>query len=132
MITHRNACMNFVGMLLHMPMRLADRYLWTLPMFHANGWTFTWTVTAVGRDARVPAESRRRRRCSRLRRDGTGDAAVRGADRADRARERARGRARRARREGVRVMTAGAPPAAVTIQRIEGRTRAGRSRRSTA
>ena len=26
----------------------ADRYLWTLPMFHANGWTFTWIVTAVG------------------------------------------------------------------------------------
>ena len=25
-----------------------DRYLWTLPMFHANGWTFTWVVTAVG------------------------------------------------------------------------------------
>ena len=28
--------------------RRRDRYLWTLPMFHANGWTFTWTVTAVG------------------------------------------------------------------------------------
>ena len=26
----------------------ADRYLWVLPMFHANGWTFVWTVTAVG------------------------------------------------------------------------------------
>ena len=25
-----------------------DKYLWTLPMFHANGWTFTWTVTAAG------------------------------------------------------------------------------------
>src|SRR5260370_13908806 len=25
-----------------------DRYLWTLPMFHANGWTFVWTVTAAG------------------------------------------------------------------------------------
>ena len=24
-----------------------DRYLWTLPMFHANGWTFVW-ITAVG------------------------------------------------------------------------------------
>jgi fatty-acyl-CoA synthase len=23
-------------------------YLWTLPMFHCNGWTFTWGVTAVG------------------------------------------------------------------------------------
>ena len=26
----------------------ADRYLWTLPMFHANGWTFTWINTARG------------------------------------------------------------------------------------
>ena len=23
-------------------------YLWTLPMFHCNGWTYTWAVTAVG------------------------------------------------------------------------------------
>ena len=29
-------------------MTSADRYLWTLPMFHANGWTFVWTVTAAG------------------------------------------------------------------------------------
>src|SRR6185369_9098170 len=48
MITHRNAYMNIVGTLLHLPMRMTDRYLWTLPMFHANGWTFTWAVTAVG------------------------------------------------------------------------------------
>ena len=48
MITHRNAYMNVVGTLIHVPMTCADRYLWTLPMFHANGWTFTWIVTAVG------------------------------------------------------------------------------------
>ncbi len=30
------------------PHDAADRYLWTLPMFHANGWTFVWIVTAVG------------------------------------------------------------------------------------
>ena len=48
MITHRNAYMNVVGTLIHLPMTSADRYLWTLPMFHANGWTFTCTVTAVG------------------------------------------------------------------------------------
>ena len=48
MITHRNAYMNVVGTLIHDPMTLADRYLWTLPMFHANGWTFVWIVTAVG------------------------------------------------------------------------------------
>ncbi len=48
MITHRNAWMNSVGSLAHWPMTPADRYLWTLPMFHANGWTFVWTVTAAG------------------------------------------------------------------------------------
>src|SRR6266480_2535275 len=37
MITHRNAYINIVGTLLHHPMTLTDRYLWTLPMFHANG-----------------------------------------------------------------------------------------------
>jgi len=40
--------MNVVGTLIHVPMQVGDRYLWTLPMFHANGWTFTWIVTAVG------------------------------------------------------------------------------------
>jgi acyl-CoA synthetase (AMP-forming)/AMP-acid ligase II len=35
MITHRNAWMNSIGTLVHAPMRAADRYLWTLPMFHA-------------------------------------------------------------------------------------------------
>src|SRR5204863_2929770 len=48
MITHRNAYVNVVGTMLHLPMRLTDRYLWTLPMFHANGWTYTWIVTAAG------------------------------------------------------------------------------------
>jgi fatty-acyl-CoA synthase len=48
MITHRNAYMNAVGTLVHVHMTPADRYLWTLPMFHANGWTFVWIVTAVG------------------------------------------------------------------------------------
>src|SRR5262249_57766408 len=48
MITHRNAYINVVGTLLHVPIRMTDRYLWTLPMFHANGWTFVWAVTAAG------------------------------------------------------------------------------------
>ena len=27
---------------------VGQSYLWTLPMFHANGWTYTWAVTAAG------------------------------------------------------------------------------------
>src|SRR3984893_3394180 len=47
MITHRNAAMNTIGTLLNLPMAVGSRYLWTLPMFHANGWPYTWTVTAA-------------------------------------------------------------------------------------
>src|ERR1700744_4095544 len=46
MITHRNAALNTSGTLLPLPIPVGEAYLWTLPMFHANGWTFTWTVTA--------------------------------------------------------------------------------------
>ena len=48
MITHRNAYMNVVGTLVHHHLTPSDRYLWTLPMFHANGWTFPWINTARG------------------------------------------------------------------------------------
>jgi fatty-acyl-CoA synthase len=48
MITHRNAYLNVLGTLAHFQMSPEDRYLWTLPMFHANGWTFVWAVTARG------------------------------------------------------------------------------------
>ena len=37
-----------MGTLAHHHLTPADRYLWTLPMFHANGWTFTWINTARG------------------------------------------------------------------------------------
>ena len=59
MITHRNAWVNVLGVLAHWPMTAADRYLWTLPMFHANGWTFTWAVTAVGASLIVRIEPAR-------------------------------------------------------------------------
>ncbi|HMN71381.1 MAG TPA: long-chain-fatty-acid--CoA ligase [Rhodoblastus sp.] len=48
MITHRNAWINTMGTLAHHHLSPADRYLWTLPMFHANGWTFVWTTVARG------------------------------------------------------------------------------------
>ena len=48
MITHRNAYLNILGTLAHHHLDPSDRYLWTLPMFHANGWTFTWINTARG------------------------------------------------------------------------------------
>ncbi len=88
MITHRNAWMNCVGMLTHTPMTPADTYLWTLPMFHANGWTFTWTVTAAGAK-HVCLPKFDGPTVFKIAARGKGHAAVRGADRADHARERA-------------------------------------------
>jgi acyl-CoA synthetase (AMP-forming)/AMP-acid ligase II len=118
MITHRNAWMNSVGTLLHVPMRAADRYLWTLPMFHANGWTFVWTVTAVGAthvclrkvEPATVFDHLRRERITTLCAAPTVLIGLANAS-AD---------VRRDVPTGIRVLTAGAPPAAATIARIEG------------
>src|ERR1039457_4523619 len=56
MITHRNAWVNVIGTLLHLDIGVGDRYLWTLPMFHANGWSFPWVVTAGAPPAAVTIE----------------------------------------------------------------------------
>src|SRR5713226_2537706 len=117
MITHRNAWMNSVGTLLHQPMTCADRYLWTLPMFHANGWTFVWTVTAAGAthlclrkvEPRAVFELMTKERITMLCAAPTVLIALANAP------EELRSLAPR----GIRVVTAGAPPAASTIQRLE-------------
>ena len=46
--SHRGAYLNAIGNAMTMGVNSRSRYLWTLPMFHCNGWTFTWGVTAVG------------------------------------------------------------------------------------
>jgi fatty-acyl-CoA synthase len=118
MITHRNAWVNAVGTLTHWPMTPADRYLWTLPMFHANGWTFTWIVTAVGAvhvclrraEASLIYELIRNERVTTLCAAPTVLIAM--ANGPEEERKTARG--------SVRLLTAGAPPAPATIERIEG------------
>jgi fatty-acyl-CoA synthase len=118
MITHRNAAINTIGTLIHLPLGVGERYLWTLPMFHANGWTYTWTVTAAAgvhvclrkidpgvvfgliRDERVGSLCAAPTVLISL---ANAPAGVRGEVPA-----------------GVRVVTAGAPPAAATIERLEG------------
>lgn len=117
MITHRNAWVNSVGTLVHLHMTPADRYLWTLPMFHANGWTYTWTVTAAGathvclrkvEPARV-FDLIERERITLLCAAPTVLIGIANAPED----------MRHGVRAGVRVVTAGAPPAAATIERIE-------------
>ena len=117
MITHRNAWVNSVGMLAHTPMTADDCYLWTLPMFHANGWTFTWTVTAAGArhvclpkfDAATVFRLAKEEQVTRLCAAPTVLIMLANAP----------AEAKQGAPRGVGVMTAGAPPAAVTIQRIE-------------
>jgi len=48
MVTHRGAYLNAVGELLETGLSFDAKYMWTLPMFHCNGWCFTWGVTAMG------------------------------------------------------------------------------------
>jgi fatty-acyl-CoA synthase len=118
MITHRNAYMNVLGTILHVPMAaVAERYLWTLPMFHANGWTFVWTITAVGgrhvclrrvEPPRIFAELVRERVTMLC---AAPTVLIGIANAPDEVRKGAP--------TGVRVLTAGAPPAAATINRVE-------------
>lgn len=43
---HRGAHLNAIGNILEWSMPKHSVYLWTLPMFHCNGWTFPWTIAA--------------------------------------------------------------------------------------
>ena len=45
---HRGAYLNALGNALVFGLSHSSVYLWTLPMFHCNGWTYTWGVTAAG------------------------------------------------------------------------------------
>ncbi len=117
MITHRNAWMNSIGTLLYAPMTCADRYLWTLPMFHANGWTFVWTVTATGAthiclrkvEPRAVFELMATQQVTTLCAAPTVLISLANAPES----------LHRLAPKGIRVVTAGAPPAAATIQRLE-------------
>ncbi len=48
MYHHRGAYLNALGELIEANLTPDAVYLWTLPMFHCNGWCFTWAVTAIG------------------------------------------------------------------------------------
>ena len=45
---HRGAYLNALGSALTAALVPESIYLWTLPMFHCNGWTYSWAVTAIG------------------------------------------------------------------------------------
>jgi fatty-acyl-CoA synthase len=117
MITHRNAFLNVMGTLAHHHLTPADRYLWTLPMFHANGWTFTWINTARGIahvclrrvEPKLIYQLIREEKITMFCAAPTVLISIANAPKEVRA-----GAPR-----GVRLFTAGAPPAAATIELVE-------------
>jgi len=46
--THRGAYLNCFGEIVHSRNDENSVYLWTLPMFHCNGWCTPWSLTAIG------------------------------------------------------------------------------------
>ena len=117
MITHRNAYLNIMNTLVHQHLTPADRYLWTLPMFHANGWTFTWLNTARGMthvclpkvDPELVCKALIDEKITMLCAAPTVLISIINAH------ENIRSQIP----SGVRLLTAGAPPAAATIEALE-------------
>ena len=118
MLSHRNLYLNCLCRLAHTSMSCADRYLWTLPMFHVNGWGFVWVITAVGGTHVCLPKPEMTRIFELLREEritlfcaaptiliGIFNSPV---------------ELHRSIPRGVRVLTAGAPPVAATIERVEG------------
>ena len=77
---HRGAYLNALSNAIGWQMGAHPVYLWTLPMFHCNGWCFPWTIAALGgtnvclRRVEAGAHLRRHRRLpgdSLLRRPGS-------------------------------------------------------------
>ncbi|MBI3762025.1 MAG: long-chain-fatty-acid--CoA ligase [Chloroflexi bacterium] len=48
MYTHRGAYLNALAELFEVGLNAGGSYLWTLPMYHCNGWCFPWAVTGAG------------------------------------------------------------------------------------
>ncbi len=117
MITHRNAAINTIGTLLHLPMGVGARYLWTLPMFHANGWTYTWTVTAAAATHVCLRKVEPGAVFELIRQERVGSLCAAPTVLISLANAPAEVRGQVP--PGVQVVTAGAPPAAATIERLE-------------
>ena len=115
--TPRGAYLNALGEAMEMSMNWRSVYLWTLPMFHANGWCFPWAVTAVGGThvclRRVdPAEVYRLIREEAVSHLCAAPTVLTGLYAAP--------EAATADLSGLTIMTAGAPPAPQVIRTIEG------------
>ena len=117
MTTHRGAYLHALGVIPEAGLTARSAYLWTLPMFHCNGWAYTWAVTAAGAKhvclPKVEAGADLARAHVRGR-----DPPVRGADRADH--DRVRRRRRSSLEAPAEVFVGGAPPAPALLEKAAG------------
>ncbi|MFN8926627.1 MAG: AMP-binding protein, partial [Rhodospirillales bacterium] len=115
---HRGAYLNALGNVITWAMPHHPVYLWTLPMFHCNGWCFHWTVTAM-----AGTHVCLRRTEAKAIYDAIADEGVThmcGAPIVMGLIANAPADQRRDIPRGVRMMTAGAAPPAAVIERMEG------------
>ena len=113
----RGAYLTSLGAALEIGMNSKTNYLWTLPMFHCNGWCFTWAVTAVGGThvclRRVePAEVFRLIKDEGVTHMCAAPTVITSLYSSPDANENSF--------EGVTILTAGAPPAPQVIRTVEG------------
>src|SRR5438270_426282 len=106
------------AVLVHFHLTVGDRYLWTLPMFHANGWTFVWIITAVGGTHVCLPKVEPPRVFDLIRKENIGWLCA--APTVLIALANSPTDVRGDVPKGVHVITAGAAPAAATIERLEG------------
>ncbi len=115
---HRGAYLNALGNILVWGMRQHPVYLWTLPMFHCNGWCFPWTITALAGThvclRRVEAAAI----YETIAREGVTHLC--GAPVVMNMLLNAGPEAKRAFERRIEMMTAGAPPPAAVIEGMEG------------
>lgn len=117
MLTHRNCYLNAYNLIAHLGVRHEDVELWTLPMFHCNGWGGVYATTAVGATHVVLRAIDARRIFELIAAEGVTFACMAPAvlrtilDYPDRAQHAIRTR--------PRFVVAGAPPPAAFIERLE-------------
>jgi fatty-acyl-CoA synthase len=117
MLTHRNCYVNAYGMIAHMRFCHDDVELWTLPMFHCNGWGGVYALTGMGGTHVVLRAIDAGRICELIEEEGVTLACM--APTVLSAILQYSGPERDALRTRPRVVVAGAPPPAAFIERLE-------------
>jgi fatty-acyl-CoA synthase len=119
MLTHRNCYINAYNFIAHLGIRHDDVELWTLPMFHANGWGGPFAITAMGATHVVLRAVDGARIHQLIEEEGVTFACMAPAVLSTILNYPERERAKHTFRTRPRFTVAGAPPPAAFIQRLE-------------